>query len=145
MRIPIPRAPDLLALWRTRILDDLAEEGIAADVGPKRPASVAGLQGRFVRIMCLGGPWRRRALWYPRLATEAWAPSVAQARELDAIVARTTARLEGYRQQPSPTNPVGFFISSCSLDVQGAASSIDGAPLVLTTTDPLCVQILHHV
>jgi hypothetical protein len=24
-------------------------------------------------------------------------------------------------------------------------SSIDGAPLVLTTTDPLCVQILHHV
>lgn len=142
MRMPIPLAPDLLTPWRARILTDLATEGLVADVGPKRPANVTNLQGSFVRIMCLGGQWRNRGLWYPRLATESWAPTVAQARHLDAVVARTTARLEGLRLSPTPANPAGFFISSCELDTQGADSSIDGSPLVLTTTDPLCVQIL---
>ena len=140
MRVPIPLAPDLLSLWRARILADLAEAGIVADVGPKRPADTANLGGRFVRIMCLGGPWRARALWYPRLAAESWAPTVLQARELDAMVARATARLAGVEQPPT-ADRVGFFISHCALDLQGADQSIDGHPLVLTTTEPLCVSV----
>ena len=140
MRIPIPLAPDLLTPWRARIIADLADAGIVADVGPKRPADVANLAGHFVRIMCLGGPWRARALWYPRLATESWAPTVAKARELDAVVARATARLAGFEQPPTPTT-VGFFVSSCTLELQGADQSADGHPLVLTTTEPLCVSV----
>lgn len=143
MRVPIPLSPDLLTPWRQRILQDLAAAGISADVGPKRPADVENLAGGFVRIMCLGGPWRARALWYPRLATESWAPSVLDARKLDAVVARTTARLLGFEQPPTPTYPVGFFISDCSLDLQGADQAIDGHPMVLTTTGPLCVQVIQ--
>jgi len=140
VRVPIPLAPDLLTLWRERILADLDEAGIVADVGPKRPADVANLAGRFVRIMCLGGPWRARALWFPRLAAESWAPRVSDAHELDAIVARATARLAGYERKPTSTE-VGFFVSSCALELQGADQSIDGHPLVLTTTEPLCVSV----
>ena len=64
MRVPIPRAPDILTPWRAQILATLAEAGIAADVGPKRPASTTNLEGRFVRIMCLGGAWDARVEAY---------------------------------------------------------------------------------
>lgn len=145
MRVPIPRAPDILTPWRAQILAALAEAGIAADVGPKRPASTTNLEGRFVRIMCLGGAWDARALWHPRLATESWAPNVLEARELDAIVAQATARFEGYEQLPIPTSPVGFFVSSLALDLQGSDQSLDGAPFVLTTTEALCVSVTQYL
>ncbi len=141
--VPVPLAPDILTPWRAKILADLAAAGVTADVGPKRPANVANLTGRFVRIMCLGGPWRARALWYPRLALESWAPSVLDARELDAIAARATARMQGYEQRP--TSETGFFISHLALDLQGADQSIDGHPLVLTTTEPLCVSVTQLI
>lgn len=141
-RMPIPRAPDILSPWRAAILAALTAAGVAADVGTKRPADIENLTGRFVRIMCLGGPWRARALWCPRLAIESWAPSVLDAHHLDAIVAQATARFEGFEQAPNPTTPVGFFVASLELDLQGADQSIDGAPFVLTTTQPACVQVL---
>ena len=141
MRVPIPRAPDVLTPWRSRILQDLATEGITAEVGPKRPAKVTNYEGRFVRIMCLGGPWRARALWYPRFAVESWAPTVNEARHLDSIVARATARMQGFEKPPTPTDPVGFFISHLALDLQGADESVDGHPFVLTTTEPACLQV----
>lgn len=140
MRLPIPTAPDLLVPWRERILADLAAAGISAAVGPKRPASTTNLDGLFVRIMCLGGPWRARALWYPRLAAESWAPTVGAARRLDAVVARATARLQGLERLPLPDDP-GFYITFCELDLQGADQTADGAPFVLTTTQPVCVQV----
>lgn len=143
MRVPLPLAPDLLTPWRQRIQQDLEQAGISTSVGPKRPSEVENREGCFVRIMCLGGPWRARALWYPRLATESWAPTVTEARRLDAVVARATARLLGFEQRPTPTDPVGFFISDCSLDLQGADQSVDGRPFVLTTTGPLCVQVIQ--
>ena len=140
MRAPIALTPDLLGHWRTKLLAALAEAEVVADVGPKRPHDVTNLDRRFVRIMCAGGPWRFRNLWYPRLIAESWAQTVAEARRLDAIVSRATRLLEGDRTIPTSTSP-GMFISSCELDVSGADQSLDGAPFVLTTTSPLCVQV----
>lgn len=143
MRVPVPLAPDILTPWRTKLLADLDAEGITATVGPKRPADLANYEGNFVRIMCLGGPWRARALWYPRLAMETWSSTVLEARRIDAVVARATARMQGFEQPPNPANPVGFFVASLALDLQGADESIDGHPLVLTTTEPVCVQVIQ--
>lgn len=168
MYAPLLPAPNILTLWRRELNAALDAAGIDAAVGPKRPADTTNLQGNFVRIMCLGGPWRYRNLWYPRLAAESWAPSVAKARELDAIVGLATRRMEGLRAYFQPLDPStpaiqwataegawadaigpwttpqktpGVFISSCELDIAGSDMSYEGAPFVLTTTEPLCVQV----
>lgn len=142
MRIPKP--PDILSPWRTRILESLAAHGLAADVGPKRPADVVNLSKPFVRIMCLGGPWDHILLWRPRLAAESWpgVGGVLEAHELESVVAYATALMEGYEQHPTPQGD-GFRITECALALQGADQTVDGAPLVLTTTDPLCVQVIQ--
>lgn len=137
---PIPTPPDILSVWRAQLLAALAELGWKVDVGPKRPADTVNLHGEFVRVMCLGGPWDAHALWHPRLAAESWAPTVARARLIDGIVQRTTRRLEGLRIAPTPETP-GMFISSLELDLAGSDQSIDGAPFVLTTTSPACLQV----
>lgn len=144
-RVPIPPTPDLLTPWRTRILQDLAAAGIPAAVGPKRPADTVNLAASFVRIMCLGGPWRARALWFPRLACESWAPSVKDAQRLDAIVGRATARLAGLHVAPTSPDHPGFYISTVQLALAGADQSLDGAPFVLTTTEPVCVQVIQQL
>lgn len=140
MRIPVP--PEILTPWRTKILASLAAYGIAADVGPKRPADVVNMGRPFVRIMCLGGPWRNIGLWYPRLAAESWAPTVAEAHRLESVVAYATQLMEGHHVAPTAAAD-GFRITQCSLALQGADQTVDGAPLVLTTTDPLCVQVIQ--
>lgn len=140
MRLPVP--PDILSPWRVKILASLAAHGLAADVGPKRPADVVGLSRPFVRIMCLGGPWRNIGLWYPRLAAESWDSTVAEAHQLEAVVAYATTLMEGFHLPPT-SEVDGFRITQCSLALQGADQTVDGAPLVLTTTDPLCVQVVQ--
>lgn len=144
MRFPAPTPPDLLAPWRTRILAALEAVGIQASVGPRRPASTVNLEGNFVRIMCLGGPWRAKGLWLPRIATESWAPTVVKAQQLDRIVARATARLLGLEQAPTSPDQSGFYITSCELELQGSDQSLDGAPFVLTTA-ACCLQVIQLV
>jgi len=140
MRLPLP--PDILIPWRTKILASLAVHGLTADVGPKRPADVVNLSQPFVRIMCLGGSWDHILLWRPRLAAESWAPTVVEAHRLEAVVAYATTLMEGFHL-PSTAEVDGFRITQCSLALQGADQTVDGAPLVLTTTDPLCVQVVQ--
>lgn len=132
-----PRAPDLLAVWRQHLMRHLPAD---VAVGVKRPANTENLTGRFVRIMCLGGPWRDIALWYPRLALESWAPTVGEARELDSIAGWATRTFEGHHHPATDTAP-GFHITDCRLDLSGSDQSIDGSPFVLTTTEPVCVQV----
>lgn len=124
-----PRSPELLAPLRQLILARLPD----VDVGPKRPANVENLARPFVRINNLGGPWRYVALWYPRLITESWAPTVLEARELDAEVALALADLVGY-------DGPDFYITQSELDSQGADSTIDGNPVVITQAS-LVVQV----
>lgn len=143
MYAPLLPAPDILSVWRRELLAALQVAGIDASVGPKRPAETQNLQGLFVRIMCLGGPWRYRNLWYPRLAAESWAPTVVEARALEGVVSLATRSMEGLREPPTPTNP-GMFISSLELDLSGSDQSLDGVPFVLTTTNPLCVAVTPY-
>jgi len=141
MRTPLPTTPDILTVWRQQLLSSFDAVGLDVEVGPKRPASTQNLDGNFVRIICLGGPWRYRTLWYPRLAAETWAPSIKKAHHIEGIVAQSTRLLEGLRFPPTQDSP-GGFISSCELDLSGADQSIDGAPFVLTTTQPLCISVM---
>ena len=141
MRTPIPTTPDILSPWRAALLAAFAEADLTVAVGPKRPADTVNLDGRFVRIMCLGGRWSHRTLWHPRLAAESWAPSVLDAQRIEGIAAQTTRRREGRRFAPTQNSP-GFFISSLELELSGADQSIDGAPFVLTTTQPLCISVM---
>ncbi len=140
MRSPLPPSPDLLGIWRQRLLAALADAGLDATVGSKRPSSETNRNGLFVRIMCLGGTWRYRSLWYPRLAAESWAPSVTASHRLDAVVGLATRRMEGLRVPAAGDEPQ-VFISSCELDLAGSDQSVDGHPFTLTTTHPLCVQV----
>lgn len=143
MRTPLPETPDILTPWRAALLAEFATRGMDVAVGPKRPADTVNLDGLYVRIMCLGGPWRYRALWYPRLAAESWAPTILEARRLEGIVAYATRRLEGLRIPSTPDSP-GLFISSLELELSGADQSLEGAPFVLTTTQPLCISVMPN-
>lgn len=144
MRSPLPPSPDILGIWRAQLLPALADAGIDAAVGVKRPSADVNKSGLFVRIMCLGGPWRYRGLWYPRLAAESWAPTVAESHRLDSVVGLATRRMEGLRVPASADSPA-VFISSCDLDLAGSDQSVDGHIFTLTTTNPLCVQVTPNI
>lgn len=131
----IPTSPDLLTPWRSDILSVLP----GVDVGVKRPADVENLNRPFVRLVQLGGPWSfAHSVWEPRVLTEVFAPSAQEAHRIDATVARVTASLAGSGGKPG--QPPGWYITASDLESQGAQSTIDGQPVVVTTAY-LCVQV----